>query len=57
MPPFPPFDVKIIIIERIYSMHTYNILLKFIYMPIINNSKTDPNKMLPLNYQWARQYY
>jgi len=26
-------------------------------MPIINNSKTDPNKILPMNYLWARQYY
>ena len=26
-------------------------------MPIINNSKTDPNKILPMTYHWARQYY
>ncbi|CAI2179985.1 1142_t:CDS:2 [Funneliformis geosporum] len=26
-------------------------------MPIINNSKTDPNKILPMKYLWARQYY
>lgn len=26
-------------------------------MPIINNSKTDPNKILPMRYLWARQYY
>jgi len=26
-------------------------------MPIINNSKTDPNKILPIHYQWARKYY
>ncbi len=26
-------------------------------MPIINNSKTDPNKILPMTYLWARQYY
>ena len=26
-------------------------------MPIINNSKTDPNKILPLTYQWAREHY
>jgi len=26
-------------------------------MPIINNSKTDPNKILPIRYPWARQYY
>ena len=26
-------------------------------MPIINNSKTDPNKILPITYKWARQYY
>lgn len=24
---------------------------------IINNSKTDPNKILPINYTWAREYY
>ena len=24
---------------------------------IINNSKTDPNKILPMNYLWARQHY
>lgn len=26
-------------------------------MPIINNSKTDPNKILPMTYLWARKYY
>ena len=26
-------------------------------MGIINNTATDPNKILPLNYQWARGYY
>ncbi len=26
-------------------------------MPIINSSKTDPNKILPINYPWAREYY
>jgi len=26
-------------------------------MSIINNSKTDPNKILPINYGWARQHY
>ena len=26
-------------------------------MPIINNSKTDPNKILPMTYYWARQHY
>ncbi len=26
-------------------------------MGIINNSKTDPNKILPMTYHWARQYY
>jgi ribonucleoside-diphosphate reductase beta chain len=26
-------------------------------MPIINNSKTDPNKILPMTYLWAREYY
>jgi ribonucleoside-diphosphate reductase beta chain len=26
-------------------------------MGIINSSKTDPNKILPLTYQWARQHY
>jgi ribonucleoside-diphosphate reductase beta chain len=26
-------------------------------MPIINASKTDPNKILPIQYRWARQYY
>ena len=26
-------------------------------MPIINNSKTDPNKILPMTYHWARQHY
>jgi ribonucleoside-diphosphate reductase beta chain len=26
-------------------------------MPIINNSKTDPNKILPMTYVWARQHY
>jgi ribonucleoside-diphosphate reductase beta chain len=26
-------------------------------MPIINNSKTDPNKILPIHYPWAREYY
>lgn len=26
-------------------------------MSIINNSKTDPNKILPMTYQWARQHY
>jgi ribonucleoside-diphosphate reductase beta chain len=26
-------------------------------MPIINNSKTDPNKILPMTYKWARQHY
>ena len=24
---------------------------------IINNSKTDPNKILPMKYKWARKYY
>jgi len=26
-------------------------------MTVINNSKTDPNKILPMTYLWARQYY
>ena len=26
-------------------------------MPIINDSKTDPNKILPMTYLWAREYY
>ncbi|WP_028975433.1 ribonucleotide-diphosphate reductase subunit beta [Spirochaeta cellobiosiphila] len=26
-------------------------------MSIINNSKTDPNKILPITYSWARQHY
>jgi len=26
-------------------------------MPIINNSKTDPNKILPITYAWAREHY
>lgn len=26
-------------------------------MPIINNSKTDPNKILPIQYAWAREHY
>ena len=26
-------------------------------MPIINNSKTDPNKILPMTYTWSRQHY
>ncbi len=26
-------------------------------MTIINNSKTDPNKILPMKYQWAREHY
>lgn len=26
-------------------------------MSIINNSKTDPNKILPMTYMWARQHY
>ncbi|MCB1055766.1 MAG: ribonucleotide-diphosphate reductase subunit beta [Acidobacteria bacterium] len=26
-------------------------------MPIINSSKTDPNKILPMTYLWARQHY
>lgn len=26
-------------------------------MTIINNSKTDPNKILPITYGWAREYY
>lgn len=26
-------------------------------MSIINNSKTDPNKILPMTYNWARQHY
>lgn len=26
-------------------------------MAVINNSKTDPNKILPMTYLWARQYY
>ncbi len=26
-------------------------------MPIINNSKTDPNKILPMTYLWAREHY
>ena len=26
-------------------------------MGIINNSKTDPNKILPIKYPWAREYY
>ena len=26
-------------------------------MAIINNSKTDPNKILPIRYAWAREYY
>ena len=26
-------------------------------MGIINNTATDPNKILPLSYSWARDYY
>jgi ribonucleoside-diphosphate reductase beta chain len=26
-------------------------------MPILNGSKTDPNKILPMKYLWARQHY
>ena len=26
-------------------------------MGIINNSKTDPNKILPMHYMWAREHY
>lgn len=26
-------------------------------MSIINDSKTDPNKILPMTYKWAREYY
>ena len=26
-------------------------------MSIINNTKTDPNKILPMTYTWARQHY
>ncbi len=26
-------------------------------MPIINNPKTDPNKILPMKYMWAREHY
>lgn len=26
-------------------------------MTIINNSKTDPNKILPMTYKWAREHY
>jgi ribonucleoside-diphosphate reductase beta chain len=26
-------------------------------MSIVNSSKTDPNKILPITYPWARQYY
>jgi ribonucleoside-diphosphate reductase beta chain len=26
-------------------------------MPLINNSKTDPNKILPIRYSWAREHY
>jgi ribonucleoside-diphosphate reductase beta chain len=26
-------------------------------MPIINSNKTDPNKILPITYPWAREYY
>ena len=26
-------------------------------MAILNNSKTDPNKILPMTYKWARQHY
>ncbi|MFT7615250.1 MAG: ribonucleoside-diphosphate reductase beta chain [Candidatus Woesearchaeota archaeon] len=26
-------------------------------MAIINNSKTDPNKILPMTYKWAREHY
>lgn len=26
-------------------------------MPIINNSKTDPNKILPMTYLWSRKHY
>ena len=26
-------------------------------MPIINDSKTDPNKILPMTYHWAREHY
>jgi ribonucleoside-diphosphate reductase beta chain len=26
-------------------------------MPIINSPKTDPNKILPMKYQWAREHY
>lgn len=26
-------------------------------MPILNDKKTDPNKILPMSYMWARQHY
>ncbi len=26
-------------------------------MPVINNNKTDPNKILPMTYHWAREHY
>ena len=26
-------------------------------MTVINNSKTDPNKILPMKYMWAREHY
>lgn len=26
-------------------------------MPVLNSSKTDPNKILPMQYLWARQHY
>lgn len=26
-------------------------------MPLINNTKTDPNKILPIRYPWAREFY
>jgi ribonucleoside-diphosphate reductase beta chain len=26
-------------------------------MPIINDTKTDPNRILPMTYMWAREYY
>ena len=26
-------------------------------MPVINASATDPNKILPIHYPWAREFY
>ena len=43
-------------------MYTNKSIIKSTYIPmdkkgIINNSSTDPNKILPMKYKWARAHY